>query len=121
MAERDVMAKDRDWYGESDLSDRIATSGEIVRSTRVRESEPMSTFALRMAEDVLEEVTAIARSRGVPTGTLMRQWIVERLAIERRRPPSASDDAWDAALEAVPRLAQDIADQLAGKTVGVAR
>jgi hypothetical protein len=115
MAERDVMAEERDWYGETDLSDRIASGGEIVRPTRTREGEPMSTFALRMAEDVLEEVTAIARSRGVPTGTLMRQWIVERLAVEHRRPPSASDDVWGAALEALPRLAQGIADELAGR------
>jgi hypothetical protein len=115
MAERDVMAEERDWYAETDLSDRIAAGGEIVRPTRMREGEPMSTFALRMPEDVLEEVTAIARSRGVPTGTLMRQWVVERLRVERRRPPSASDDVWGAALEAVPRLAQDIADQLAGR------
>ena len=115
MAERDVMAEERDWYDETDLSDRIATSGEIVRPTRIREGEPMSTFALRMAENVLEEVTVIARSRGVPTGTLMRQWVVERLAMERRRPPTASDEVWGAALEAVPRLAQDIANQLAGR------
>lgn len=115
MAEREVMAEERDWYGETDLSERIATHGEIVRPTRMREVQPMSTFALRMSEDVLEEVTALARSRGVPTGTLMRQWIVERLEIERRRPPSASDEVWGAALEAVPRLAHDIADQLAGK------
>jgi len=115
MAEQDVMAEERDWYGETDLSDRIASSGEIVRPARQREGEPMSTFALRMAEGVLEEVTDIARSRGVATGTLMRQWVVERLAMERRRPPSASDDVWRAALEAVPRLAQDIADQLAGR------
>jgi len=115
MAERDVMAEERDWYGETDLSDRIASGGEIVRPTRMRDGEPMSTFALRMAEDVLEEVSAIARSRGVPTGTLMRQWIVERLGVEHRRPPSTSDVVWQAALDAVPRLAQDIANQLAGR------
>jgi hypothetical protein len=115
MTERDAMAEDRDSYSDTDLSDRIATRGEIVRPTRMREGEPMSTFALRMTEDVLEEVAAIARSRGVPTGTLMRLWIVERLGVERRRPSSASDDVWGAALEAVPRLAQDIADQLATK------
>lgn len=115
MTERDVMAEERDRYAEADLSERIATKGEIVRPTRLREGEPMSTFALRMTEGVLEEVTGIARSRGVPTGTLMRQWIVERLAVERLRPPSASDDVWEAALDALPRLAQDIADQLAGR------
>ena len=115
MAERDIMAEDRDWYGETDLSNHIATGGQIVRPTRMRDGEPMSTFALRMAEDVLEEVTSIARSHGVPTGTLMRQWVIERLGVERRRPPSASDDVWGAALEAVPRLAQDIVDQLAVK------
>lgn len=115
MAERDVQAEERDWYGKTDLSDRIATKGEVVRPTRARGAEPMSTFAFRMAEGVLEEVTTVALSRGVPTGTLMRQWIVERLAIERRRSSSTADDAWQAALEAVPRLAQDIADQLASR------
>ena len=34
MAERDVMAEERDWYAETDLSDRIAAGGEIVRPTR---------------------------------------------------------------------------------------
>lgn len=115
MTEHDPMANDRDWYDEADLSDHIASAGEVVRSVRGREGEPMSTFALRMAEDVLEEVTTVAKSRGVATGTLMRQWIVERVALERRRPTTATDIVWEAALDAVPRLAEDIAGQLAGR------
>ena len=52
---------------------------------------------------------------GVPTSTLMRQWIVERLALEQRRPADSTDAIWQAALDAVPRLAEDIAGQLAGR------
>jgi hypothetical protein len=51
----------------------------------------------------------------VPTSTLMRQWIVERLALEQRRPADSTGAIWQAALDAVPRLAEDIAGQLAGR------
>jgi hypothetical protein len=75
----------------------------------------MSTFALRISDGVLDDVADVASARGVPTITLMRQWIVERLALEQRRPADSTDAIWQAALDAVPRLAEDIAGQLAGR------
>lgn len=113
--ERDPLADERDRYDEVDLADQIATGGKVVTTRRIREGEPMSTFALRMEASTLEAVSATARSRGLPTGTLMRQWIVERLDVERNRPSAATDAIWQAALDAVPRLAQDIAKQLGGR------
>lgn len=115
MHEHDPLADERDWYEMADHSEQIATAGRVVRSRRTREGEPMSTFALRMPVEVLDAVATVASERGVASGTLMRQWIVERLALERQRPPAASDAVWAAAMEAVPRLAEDIAVRLAGR------
>ncbi len=114
MSEHDPIADERDWYGETDLSGHIA-SGKVVRAPRARAGEPMSTFALRISDGVLDDVADVASARGVPTSTLMRQWIVERLALEQRRPADSTDAIWQAALDAVPRLAEDIAGQLAGR------
>ncbi len=114
MSEHDPIADGRDWYAETDLSRHIA-SGKVVRALRVREGEPMSTFALRISDGVLGDVADVASARGVPTSTLMRQWIVERLALEQRRPADSTGAIWQAALDAVPRLAEDIAGQLAGR------
>ena len=114
MSEHDPIADGRDWYTETDLSEHI-TSGKVARAPRPRDGEPMSTFALRISDGVLDDVADVASARGVPTSTLMRQWIVERLALEQRRPADSTDAIWQAALDAVPRLAEDIAGQLAGR------
>lgn len=114
MSEQDPLAEERDRY-EADRSEVIAAESRVVRSRRSREGQPMSTFALRMPVNVLDDVAAVAEAQGVPSGTLMRQWIVERLALERQRPRSAVDAIWAAAMAAVPRLAEDIAGQLAAR------
>jgi hypothetical protein len=114
MSEHDPIADGRDWYAETDLSEHIA-SGKVARAPRPRDGEPMSTSALRISDGVLDDVADVASARGVPTSTLMRQWIVERLALEQRRPADSTDAIWQAALDAVPRLAEDIAGQLAGR------
>ena len=115
MHEHDPLADERDGHEMADRSEELATVGRVVRSRRAREGEPMSTFALRMPVEVLDAVATVASERGVPSGTLMRQWIVERLALERQRPSVASDAVWAAAMEALPRLAEDIAARLAGR------
>jgi hypothetical protein len=53
MSEHDPIAGGRDWYAETDLSEYIA-SGKVARAPRPRDGEPMSTFALRISDGVLD-------------------------------------------------------------------
>ena len=118
MHEHDPLADERDRQEMADRSAEIATAGRVVRSGRAREGEATSTLALRMPVAVLGAIATVASERSVASGTLVRQWIVERLALERQRPPVASDAVWAAAMEALPRLAEDITARLAGRRSG---
>jgi len=60
MSEHDPIADGRDWYAETDLSEHIA-SGKVARAPRPRDGEPMSTFALRISDGVLDDVADVAR------------------------------------------------------------
>lgn len=44
------------------------------------------TFSLRLNPDELASVQALAEDQGVPASTLVRGWIVRRLAAERTAP-----------------------------------
>jgi hypothetical protein len=45
-------------------------------------AEPMVTYALRLPQPVLDQLRAVADSRGVKVTALMREWLEERLARE---------------------------------------
>ena len=108
------MAEERDWHnGETALSVRHGVP--VARSFR-RRPRWRADVDLRAANGrwTFSKTSPPCSERGVPSGTLMRQWIVERLALERQRPPVASDAVWAAAMEGLP-LAEDIAARLAGR------
>ena len=60
MSEHDPIADGSDWYAGTDLSEHIA-SGKVARVPRPRDGQPMSTFALRISDGVLDDVADVAR------------------------------------------------------------
>ncbi len=55
--------------------------GPLYRAAR-REQR---SYHIRMPEDRLEQLRRLADEAGMPTSTLMRQWLLERLEGETRR------------------------------------
>lgn len=45
----------------------------------------MNTFAIRLPDATIQEVTMIAGLRYIPTRTMVRGWVMERLEHERER------------------------------------
>ena len=49
------------------------------------DARPKKQISLRMEPSVIEELKAIARTKGIGYQTLIRMWVMERLAQERKR------------------------------------
>ena len=75
----DPMKAERDRYDRSELDySRLRR----VQLRRAAGSTPLSTFAVRLEAEVIDELRRVAAERGVGATQLAREWILERLAAE---------------------------------------
>jgi len=99
-----------------DLTQLIKQGSDPNLIIRSPEGEPMSTYAVRLPATVIDRVSVVAKARGSATGTVMREWIIERLVVEEARPVEDDTALWTAsigaALAAVPEIAQRTAESL---------
>jgi hypothetical protein len=51
---------------------------------------PMTAVAVRIEEEAVAAVRDLAAAEGVTPSVLMRRWVLERLAAEHERPPTAA-------------------------------
>ena len=49
------------------------------------DARPKKQISLRMEPSIIEELKAIARTKGIGYQTLIRMWVMERLVQERKR------------------------------------
>jgi CopG antitoxin of type II toxin-antitoxin system len=67
-------------YDTTDLAEHInEATWEEPETVR----EPMVTYALRLPKPVIDRLRAAADSREIKVSTLMREWLEERLTLER--------------------------------------
>ena len=82
----DPMKAQREWYDSTDLD---YTKLRRVQLRRTAGAAPLSTFAVRLEGEVIDELRRIAAERGVGATQLVREWILERLATEGDEGPSS--------------------------------
>jgi hypothetical protein len=115
-----IAPEDVDALENIDLSGLITNGSSADLITRHAGNEPMSAYAVRLPGTVIDRATTVARQRGLPTGTLLREWIIERLAVEEAKPEGQDAALWNAAtaaaLNAVPAIAQQTAETLRHST-----
>ncbi len=92
-------------------------SGEFPLSTLRqvavnRPGRPQEAFALRLPPEVVEELKVLADVRGIGVTQLVREWIVERLELERRRPEVSDPLLWERTKAVVWRMLPEIARQV---------
>jgi hypothetical protein len=73
-----------------------------------RPGRPQEAFALRLPPEVVEELRVQAEGRDIGVTQLVREWVVERLELERRRPSSADPALWERTRVAVEELLPEI-------------
>lgn len=96
-------------------------SGEFPLSTlrRVavnRPGHPQEAFALRLPPEVVEELKVLADVRGIGVTQLVREWIVERLQLKRRRPETSDPLLWERTKAVVWRMLPQIAKQVSASS-----
>jgi predicted DNA binding CopG/RHH family protein len=70
-----------DTHDSSDLAQTLPeVAGPIIDARR-----PLKAISLRLPSDAITAAKLVARDKGVGYQTLLRLWITERLAKERRR------------------------------------
>jgi len=78
----------------------------------------MSAFAVRFDPADVDRLRARAHAEGIGVTQLVREWILERLERERRRPGTADAGVWDRTRAAVEELLPEIVARVSsGPTV----
>ena len=93
----------RDHYDRTELP-----LSSLRRVSVNRPGRPQEAFALRLPPEVVEELRAQAEVRGIGVTQLAREWVIERLELERRRPSSADRLLWERTRAAVEDLLPEI-------------
>lgn len=71
----EVQAEIR-WYQEN--SERLAKE-EVPESTEWKQAPGTSTISVRMNQEDVDRLSAMAQARGVPVSHLVRPWILEHV------------------------------------------
>ena len=92
-------------------------SGEFPLSTLRqavvnRPGRPQEAFALRLPPEVVAELKVMADVRGIGVTQLVREWILERLELERRRTETSDPLLWERTKAVVWRILPEIARQV---------
>jgi hypothetical protein len=81
----------------------------LRRVTVNRPGRPQEAFALRLPVEAVEELRERAEAQGIGVTQLVREWLLERLQLERRRPGAAAEALlWDRTKAAVEELLPEI-------------
>jgi|BarGraNGADG00212_1021973.scaffolds.fasta_scaffold30310_1 hypothetical protein len=105
--------EDRNYYDTTELPLSALRRVSVNRPRR-----PQEAFALRLPPDAVEELRQQAEGRGLGVTQLVREWILERLERERRRPGTADVGVWDRTRAAVEELLPEIVARVSsGPTV----
>jgi hypothetical protein len=95
---------EREQYEAIDVFDLPVATDVVID----RGPGPKSAFAVRLETDVIEQLRALAADAGVGPTQLARQWIVERLEVER------GQETFEARLE---RIVEDAVRRSLGSSV----
>jgi len=74
-SDAEVQAEIR-WYQEN--SDRLSQQ-DVPGSSEWKHAPGTTTISVRMNQDDVDRLSALARARGVPISHLVRPWILEQL------------------------------------------
>jgi hypothetical protein len=79
MAPDSKLGELAEYYDTTDLTEHIdQASWEEPEAVR----EPMVTYALRLPKPVIDKLRVSAERRNIKVGTLMREWLEERLTLD---------------------------------------
>ncbi len=83
MSEHDTEtpSQARDYYDGTEFP-----LSSLRRVAVTRPGRPQEAFALRLPPEAVEELRQRAEERALGVTQLVREWILERLELERRRP-----------------------------------
>lgn len=101
--ENENMDQVREHYDHTELP--LSTLRRVAVN---RPGRPQEAFALRLPPEVVDELRVQAELRGMGVTQLAREWVVERLELERRRPGSADPALWERTRAAVEDLLPEI-------------
>lgn len=78
-----------------------------------RPGRPQEAFALRLPPEVVEELREQAEARGMGVTQLVREWVMERLALERNRPGTTDPALWERTRATVAAMLPEIVARVA--------
>jgi len=110
---RETPEQARGYYDETELP--LST---LHRVSINRPGRPQEAFALRLPPEAVEELRERAEERGLGVTQIVREWILERLELERRRPGTADALLWDRTRAAVEELLPEIVARVASSSIG---
>lgn len=91
----DPMKTERDWY---DATDFDVSKMRRVHLRRSAGAGPLSTFAIRLEGEVIDQLRQVAERDGIGPTQLVREWILDRLAVESQAAANDNDPAHRSAL-----------------------
>lgn len=81
-----------------------------------RPGTPQESFALRLPQEVVEELREMADSQGMGVTQLVRAWVIQRLELERRKPEFTSPVLWERPRATVEEMLPEIVSRVASNT-----
>lgn len=81
-----------------------------------RPGQAQEAFALRLPPSVVEELRQRAAARGMGVTQLVRDWVIDRLELERRRPDVTDPVLWERTRMAVDELLPEIFTRVAARS-----
>ena len=115
MTERDTRSpeQDRDHYDVTEFP----LSG-LRRVPVGRPGRPQEAFALRLPPEAVEQLRERAEARGLGVTQIVREWVLDRLELERRRPETTDVLLWDRTRAAVEDLLPEIVARVSSGAEG---
>lgn len=77
-----------------------------------RPGQPQEAFALRLPPTIVEELRAQAETRDMGVTQLVREWVIERLELERRRPAISDPVLWERTRAVIEEMLPEIVAQV---------
>ncbi len=90
----------------------------LRRVAVTRPGRPQEAFALRLPPEAVDELRQRAEERGLGVTQMVREWILDRLELERRRPGTTDAALWDRTRAAVEDLLPEIVARVSPGTSG---
>lgn len=78
-----------------------------------RAGKAQEAFALRLPPEVIGRLRVLAEAHGVGVSQLVREWVIQRLESELRRPSDTDARVWERTRTAVEELLPEIVSRVA--------